>query len=321
MTNVKELSAKTNIEYDDNLMNIRLRQLRAFLAVVDTGSVSQAAVMIALTQSSVSKLISGLEDEIGFMLFDRLGRRFRLTEQGRMFLVQARDAIESFNDIRRLAMDIRDNQGKRLRVCAIGPLSFGQLMPRGLADFARSQPNFSISFETMFRIEIEDWVAQGHSDVGFTLLPAGNTSVSAKPFAKVNAVAIVPNEHPLAAHKAVAPADLEGHTIIMPHATARVRVMVEADFLGTGQRLKPNIETSNALSAAHLVANGAGVAVLDPFSLGSVPTGSFTVLKWKPDTKLVYGMIWQKGRSLKPHEEQLFKMIEMRAAEVTGAAR
>ena len=166
MTNVKELSTKTNIEYDDNLMNIRLRQLRAFLAVVDTGSVSQAAVMIALTQSSVSKLISGLEDEIGFMLFDRLGRRFRLTEQGRMFLVQARDAIESFNDIRRHAMDIRDNQGKRLRVCAIGPLSFGQLMPRGLADFARSQPNFSISFETMFRIEIEDWVAQFHYEQG-----------------------------------------------------------------------------------------------------------------------------------------------------------
>lgn len=302
------------------MINIRFRQLRAFLAVVDTGSVSDAAMVLSLTQSSVSKLIAGLELEIGFALFDRLGRRLKLTEQGRMFLSKARDGIETLDSIRTAAEDIRENQGKRLRICAIGPLSFGQLIPRALAKFAQSYPEFLVSFETKFRIEIEDWVGQGHSDIGFTLLPAGHASLSAKKLPSVNIVAIAPDTHPLAQKDTIAPRDLIHETVIMPHAAARVRVLVEADFLNAGHRLKPKFETSNALSAVHLAAQGVGIAVLDPFSLSSVPPGPFKTLAWGPQTKLTYGMIWQNNRSLLPHETHLFELVEEVSAEIVASS-
>ncbi|MYK33180.1 MAG: LysR family transcriptional regulator, partial [Boseongicola sp. SB0670_bin_30] len=54
-------------------MNIRLRQLRAFKAIVENASVSEAAVARGLTQSSVSKMLAGFEAEHGFALFDRAG--------------------------------------------------------------------------------------------------------------------------------------------------------------------------------------------------------------------------------------------------------
>lgn len=290
-------------------MNIRFRQLRAFLAVIDSGSVSEAAVSLALTQSSVSKLVSGLELELGFPLFDRLGRRLQLTQQGRMFLVKARDAIQSLEGIRSAAEDIRDNQGKRLRISAIGTKSFGPLVPRALAEFVKIYPDFSISLETKFRIDIEDWVEQGHSDVGITLLPVGHAGLKALPLPKVSLLAIVPDAHPLADRESIGPSDLVDERLIMPAQSARVRVLVEADFLNAGHRFAPKCETSTDIASAQMAAHGVGITILDPFSVKSIPKGPYKVLKWKEKTKLTYGMIWQRNRSLLPHEEKLFELV------------
>ncbi len=290
-------------------MNIRFRQLRAFLAVIDSGSVSAAAVSLALTQSSVSKLVSGLELELGFPLFDRLGRRLQLTQQGRMFLVKARDAIQSLEGIRSAAEDIRDNQGKRLRISAIGTKSFGPLVPRALAEFVKIYPDFSISLETKFRIDIEDWVEQGHSDVGITLLPVGHAGLKALPLPKVSLLAIVPDAHPLADRESIGPSDLVDERLIMPAHSARVRVLVEADFLNAGHRFAPKCETSTDIASAQMAAHGVGITILDPFSVKSIPKGPYKVLKWKEKTKLTYGMIWQRNRSLLPHEEKLFELV------------
>lgn len=290
-------------------MNIRFRQLRAFLAVIDSGSVSAAAVSLALTQSSVSKLVSGLELELGFPLFDRLGRRLQLTQQGRMFLVKARDAIQSLEGIRSAAEDIRDNQGKRLRISAIGTKSFGPLVPRALAEFVKIYPDFSISLETKFRIDIEDWVEQGHSDVGITLLPVGHAGLKALPLPKVSLLAIVPDAHPLADRESIGPSDLVDERLIMPAQSARVRVLVEADFLNAGHRFAPKCETSTDIASAQMAAHGVGITILDPFSVKSIPKGPYKVLKWKEKTKLTYGMIWQRNRSLLPHEEKLFELV------------
>jgi len=290
-------------------MNIRLRQLRTFLAIVDTGSTSDAASLLGLTQSNVSKLLASFEVELGFKLFDRQGRRLHLSEQGRMFLNKARDSIESLEDIRRVAIDIRDNLGRRLRVAAIGPMAFGQLIPEALARFTVQHPEFSVSFETKLRSEIEDWVLNGHADIGFTLLPPGRAELSSKSLAPVKAVVVLPKGHSLSRLSALGPADIQNQRIVMPWKSARVRTLIEADFLNEGLQLLPHIETTNSISAAHLVAHGAGVAVIDPFSLTGVGQERIDVLPWAPSTPLTYGMIWPANRRILTHEASLFDLV------------
>lgn len=291
-------------------MNIRFRQLEAFVLIVETGGVTTAAKQLNLTQSSVSKLLSGLETELGFVLFDRVGRQLRLSEQGRAFLKKARETIAAFGDIQRTAEDIRDNHGRKLRICAIGPLAFGALVPQAIAEFARANPEFSLSFETKFRIEIEEWVAQGGSDLGFTLLPLSHHGLEARSLEPVNAVAVVPAGHPFEDRAYLEPSDLVKEPKIMPHGSARVRALVEANFMSAGHRLSPKIETSNALSAVHLVSQGAGVSVLDPFSCMSIPAGGIKLIPWMPETPMTYGMIWQKSRTLSAIDHQFFDLVK-----------
>ena len=71
-------------------MSLTLRQLQIFLAVADTGSTSAAAEHIALSQSATSASLNELETLLGAQLFDRVGKRLLLNDNGRLLLPQAR---------------------------------------------------------------------------------------------------------------------------------------------------------------------------------------------------------------------------------------
>jgi len=296
-------------------MPIRLRQLEAFVSIVETGGVTSAADALALTQSSASKLLKSLEESIGFSLFERAGRGLRLTDQGQAFLKHARSTLESFEDVQKAAEDIRNNRRQRLRVCAIGPLSFSALIPQALTEFATENPGFSMSLDNKFRIEIEEWVAQGHADLGFTLLPVSHPALNSRPLSPVRAVAVVPAGHALADRDALKADDLIDQTVIMPHSQARVRALVEASFVSAGYKLNPRIETSNAVSAVYLVSQGAGISVLDPFSCLAVPEADVRLIPWLPDTQMTYGMIWQGNRSLSAWENGFFDAVARNCAD------
>ena len=288
-------------------MNIRLRQLRAFKAIVETGSVSAASVSLGLTQSSVSKLLAGFEEELGFQLFERIGRRLRLSEQGRLFLDRASTAIDLLEDIQSEAIDIRDNQGKRLRLCAVGPLIHSHVIPQALASFAQKHPDFAFSIEMKKRIEIEEWIIQRHSDIGFTLFPIDPTQLNARTLANVHPVVAMRRDHPLAGRAVIEPKDLRDVDLIMPKGSVRLRGVLEADFVQANVHLRPRFETSNAITTVHLIAHGNGVAIIDPFSISGSPNPDLKILKWAPETVLSYGMIWPNFRNLTHFEEDFFQ--------------
>ena len=280
-------------------MSIRLRQLRAFKAIVENGSVSEAAAALGLTQSTVSKVLAALELEIGFKLFERAGRRLGLSDQGRLFYQQTVNAIDLLEGIQSAAVDIRENVSARFRVAAIGPLLMSSFLPKALARFAREFPEFRFTVETKTRAEIGDWVANQHTDIGFTLLPVQQRQLQSRTVARVRAIAVVPAGHNLSDRPFLNPKDTCDTSLIMPRSSVRLR------HLQAGIDLRPSIETSNAVSTANLVAEGLGIAIIDPFTVTGIPSWKIKALPWEPTTVLDYGMIWPGSRSLKSHERRL----------------
>lgn len=301
-------------------MNLKLRHLEAFHTIVETGSVSEASIVLGLTQSSVSKLLAGFEAELGFLLFERIGRRLRLSEQGSMFLERTANAMELLEDIQTTAEDIRDNQGRRMRICAIGPLAFGGLISRSLSRFDKKFPNFTYTIDQKPRVEIEDWIIGGHTDLGLTLLPAMRENMRSRVFASTKAYALVPKGHQLAERRSISPADFVDHRVVLPKRSIRFRVLIEADFVQACVPLRPAFETSNAISTAHLVAENMAVSVVDPFTLMMIPDDRVCVLPWQPRTDISYGFIWPATRELAASEEELFSIIEEVAIEIIAAA-
>src|SRR3546814_2953655 len=88
------------------------RALAAFTEIADSGSFTQAALALHLSQPAISKRITTLEQQIGQSLFGRIGRRVRLTDAGRALLPYARKALQDIEDGRRALSQLHDQIGR-----------------------------------------------------------------------------------------------------------------------------------------------------------------------------------------------------------------
>lgn len=119
-----------------------LNELQAFRACAETGSTTQAAQALGLTQSAVSRSVASLEARLGVRLFHRIRQRLALSDAGRAIL---RDADRILNDLDQAAMTVMSFGGQRdvLRLAVLASFGTVWLIPR-LAAFARFAPDVSV---------------------------------------------------------------------------------------------------------------------------------------------------------------------------------
>src|SRR5262245_3334052 len=107
---------------------MRLDWLRAFRAVMQTGTVTGAAAIILRTQPQVSRMIAGLEAALSMQLFEREGRRLVPTADGLLFFQHVEPLLVGFEGIPGAARDIKDRRGRPL-VIAAEPFLLHALVP------------------------------------------------------------------------------------------------------------------------------------------------------------------------------------------------
>ncbi len=93
-----------------------LVQLRHLIALAESGSFSKSALALCLTQPALSRSIRALEDELGALLFDRVGRRNELTPLGREVVARARPLVVEAEELRDSGRRMKEGQAGVLRV-------------------------------------------------------------------------------------------------------------------------------------------------------------------------------------------------------------
>ncbi len=141
-----------------------LGQLRAFLAVVDTGSVRAAAERLVVTQPAVSMALSALQRSVGVPLTTRDGRGLRLTPAGETFATYARDAVGLLAAGVDAATGATAPETGRLRLAAVTTAA-ENVMPAFLASFRRRYPAAEIDLEVGNRSRVWDLLAHHEVDV------------------------------------------------------------------------------------------------------------------------------------------------------------
>ena len=195
------------------MKNIRIRQLKAYQAIVSSGSVTAAAELLSLTQPAVSRALAALEADLGFQLFERRGRHLVHSDKGRRFYRQVKSTLNGLDALPDIVEDIRLERGSPLRISAIGPLLFSDLVPAALKQFQTVYPDLRLDVSWVDRLEIEDWIVNQNSDIGLTLMPVEHPLLESREFVSVNAVALLPSGHPLAEKSAIGPSDFRGERL------------------------------------------------------------------------------------------------------------
>ncbi|MBM3572971.1 MAG: LysR family transcriptional regulator [Alphaproteobacteria bacterium] len=124
-------------------MIMDLRRLRAFVAVAEHGTVSKAAALMHLTQPALSRQVGSLEQEFGFKLFERAGRRLALTPRGQQMLGEARGILSNAANLRDRAQALRRGEIQVLRIAA-SALTIEAIFPKLLRRLAVRAPELKL---------------------------------------------------------------------------------------------------------------------------------------------------------------------------------
>ncbi|HBQ50232.1 MAG TPA: transcriptional regulator CynR [Hyphomonas atlantica] len=156
-----------------------LRHLRYFQAVAEELSFTRAAEQLGISQPGLSHQIRQLEDELGATLFDRLGRRIRLTAAGTLFARHASSVLRGIVQAETDMADFLGMQSGMLRVGAVQSFN-AYLIPPVLSEFRRIAPGITLQIFELSMPAIEEQVITGEIDIGVGFAPPDNDLIRAE---------------------------------------------------------------------------------------------------------------------------------------------
>lgn len=292
--------------------------LEAFRAFMESGSITDAALSLHRTQPQVSRLLAALEDEAGFPIFTRKSRRLIPTLEGRELYASVERALYSLDEVGNAARKIRNRQSQHVRILT-APYVTNALLAEAITTLTAEYPDFTASIDARSRQDIELWIGRENFDLGISVLPLNNEAFDLRPMASVRAVAVMREDHPLAAQDAVTLNDIIDLPLVANSPRTLLRQRVEMLFREAG--VKPNIrlETPNGLVACDLAARGLGVAVADGFVALSSQRPGMAIRRFEPAIMLEYVFLFPKGQPELAIAQRLSALVRAAAEDLVAS--
>ena len=239
---------------------MELQQLRGFLAVANTASITEAAHQLRLTPSSVSVQIKKLEQELGVRLFDRAKKGLILTGSGKQLLELVLPAMES---LRRAEIIVRDAAGELTGNITIATVyDIKQYYLPLLADFAKTHKKVSLSILTRDNTEILSLLTSGQADFGIARINPLSGRFLVRHLISPRPSLVLPKGHFLYAKKRIALADLSDCRFVFLPKNTTSRHLIEERFHRSGYALNVSFEAWSCADIIDCVLRGLGPGIV-----------------------------------------------------------
>ena len=287
---------------------MHLRHLRAFVAVSDVLSFSRAADELGIAQPAVSQQIRALEEELGVLVFDRIGKRVSLTEAGRVLLPYARQILS--------LVEIAENEVREQGELKRGRASLGapptvstHVLPARLTQFKQQHPGLEVMLREAGTETLLHQIEEGKLDLAIVALDVLPATVESVPFLEERYVLAVSAQHPfLGRRQSVRLVDLGNEPFILFPEGYKLREVTLAACAVAGFEPKVALDGGAMQSALEFVGAGLGVALVPELAL--TDTHGIKPLKIADqDLRRQLGLTWLKARSLSPAARALREFL------------
>ncbi len=279
---------------------MEIRQLEALNAIVTSGSVTAAGRMLGRSQPVVSRQISDLESELGFMLFARTRPAITLTEQGAEFYQEVRGILADLHQLESRVQGMRSGQVRPLRILASVDLA-RSLLPEALARMDRFSPLFrqKLIIEEVVHEVPPGALAEGRSDFALINLPIDAEALRVHWCGQAPCLLALPAAHPLASRDTVQLEDIRGTDVITLLSRYRMRYHLTSTLAqATAGEARRHIEVGSQQTALSLVRLGLGVALIDPFSIRGAQLEGVVLRPIQTDIAYMIGVVSQATHEL-----------------------
>ncbi len=298
---------------------LQFRQIQAFHTIMDTGTVTQAAKRLGISQPGVSNLIASLEHELGFELFTRISGRLQPTPEAYRLANSTESVITGFEQVNRQAAAIRNMDIGKLDIAGLPELSMA-FIPQAIRQFVIDKPDINIAFQTRSSTTIQELVASHAVEIGIAETPLEHDNLAAETFS-YECFCVLPAGHELAAKTVITPKNLHGEPLITLgpyHLTYhRLREIFSAQQCVWNDRC----QTRLFHTALTFVQAGLGVALIDPFTIDFHTLENIVVCKFEPAVTFDLAIIWATNRPLSTLGKAFIKQLSAQMTEASTSFR
>ena len=246
-------------------MNITFRQLRLFLALADTGSVSAAAKAMHVTQPTASMQLKEVSQSVGLPLYEVVSKKIYLTDVGKELAATARAVAQAWDGFEQNVDAIKGLSRGKLRVAVVSTAKY--FMPRLVGSFCTKHPAIDVSLEILNRDGVVQRLRDNLDDLYIMSRPPVDMDLGDEVFMPNPLVLIAPNADPLVKRKSVPLHELAQRRFILREKGSGTRMVGDQFFKKMKFRPDIRLELGSNEAVKESVAGGLGLGVISRHAL------------------------------------------------------
>ena len=298
---------------------MEIRNLTTFIRVAELQSFSRAAEQLGYSQSAVTVQIRQLEQELGTLLFERIGRHVRLTEEGEALVERAVAVLRAVQEAENVGKVGRQGGGK-LRIGTAESLLIS-VLPPVFVEFGRKCPDALLSTKTGPVEDLFEMVRQNEIDLLYFL----DRKTDFPEWIKVSehrerAIFVASAAHPLAGEKHMSVERLQKEPLVLTERGISYRYALEQALAADGIALEPFLETGNTDVITRLVRENRGVSFLPEFVVREdLDCGRLAALSVDcPQIEMFSQLVYHRNKLVTPQMELFIRLLEERISRGSG---
>ncbi|QKJ88703.1 LysR family transcriptional regulator [Paramixta manurensis] len=242
-------------------MKITLEELRAWVVVVDTGSITAAAEQLNQTSSGISRALSRLESKLQTTLLHRTTRRLALTEEGQIFLEHARDILASVENAEEQIARRRELPSGRLRINAATPFMLHVIVPL-VGEFSQRFPLIQLELNTD---DVVIDLLEQQTDIAIRIGELRDSTIHARALGSSKLRLLASPDYLAQRGQPQSVADLADHRLIGFTQLERHNIWPVWQSEGEFLQVKPDLAASSGETIRQLAVAGQGIARISDF--------------------------------------------------------
>lgn len=247
-----------------------LLHIRYFQKVAELGNMTRASEELHVAQPAISKIVKNLETEVGYPLFNRVGKFIELNQNGKIFLKYTNQVFQSLNDAQ---LEIHDYNQSYIAPVRILLTEGSRLFPNLLTQFKLLYPNIRLNIR-------QDPGAQFDQDLHiYSGEPVTTLAPTVECILEEQINLVVPISHRLSLYDSVSFSEMYGENFIGLETSGQLRNFTDSYCLKSAFIPDTSLEVDNSTMVLDLVYAGLGVAFYPEFSWGPIDTDRGKIIK------------------------------------------
>ncbi len=289
--------------------------LRSLVAVADTGSITEAADRVGVTQPALSRRLQQLEEHLGAELLTRGRKGAQLTEIGRLVETEARILIARYDHLREQVRAHQGLEGGTVRIGG-GATAVSFVLPKAIAGFQRSHPAVRFQLKEAGSIEVAGDVLTGRLELGLVTLPVKARELTVWPLLTDKIVLVGPRGHPLTRTDRIHAHALDGLAFVGFEADTAVRQIIDAALRDAGVEMNVVMELRSIPAILRMVATTGNLAFVSRLGVDSLEEVSEIVVR-DLSIERELAVIARRGTPLSPAAQAFANLLLLHTATPT----